>query len=184
MRFLFLLSWIALGVFVGNAQAQGNSGAVPRFSKYDIEDSGCKVYLPKAPENIDVSYSQDSSLVYTLEVDPEYWSPYRFGLIVVKLKDVDLNGQEEDMLKAYMDFLKTTLNITSSAGYGLGHTLNTHSTAKGVLDYWLDDQGDDWVVKGWAAESTLTIMYIYGNEPFDNINIQQLFFNGFRFPGD
>lgn len=183
MRYSILFLFISLISVSVHLKAQGTT-SVPRFVKYDIDESDCKTYLPAEPEYIDVSYSQDSSKIFTLEVGHEYFGDHKFGLIVVKLKDVDLKGQEEEMLTAYMDYLKTSLNIKSSAGYGKGHTLNTHPTAKGVLDYWVDDQENDWVVKGWAAETTLTIMYIYGSEPFDNINIQQLFFNGFRFPGD
>lgn len=64
------------------------------------------------------------------------------------------------------------------------HTLSTHPSAKGVLDYWKDATGDEWVVKGWAAESTLFVMFVYGPEAYPNYIIVDTFFKGARFKGD
>ncbi len=157
----------------------------PRFVKTDIADSGCKLYLPGQADPVNISYSPDSSIVYTIEtIDTSLGSFYHFGSIVINLKGVDLAGQEEDMLMSYMDYLKTTFNVKESAGYGKGHSLPTHPSAKGVLDYWLDETQTHWVVKGWAAESTIFVMFIYGPKDFPNPNVADIFFNGARFKGD
>ena len=157
----------------------------PHFIKTDIGDSGTQIYLPGKPDPIAVSYAQDSSVVYTIEtVDSTSGDLYHFGCIVVNLNGVDLTGQEEDILISYMDYLQSAFEIESSAGYGKGHILSTHPSAKGVLDYWEDADQTHWIVKGWAAESTLFVMFIYGPEDYPNQNIVDVFFNGARFKGD
>lgn len=159
--------------------------SAPRFVKTDIADSGAKIYLPGKPAPVEVSLSQDSSLVYTIEtLDSTTGAYYHFGSIVVNLNQVDLSGQEEEMLISYMDYLKSAFKIESAAGYGKGHTLSTHPSAKGVLDYWLDEEGTRWIVKGWAAESTIFVMFVYGPEDYPNQQVVDIFFKGARFVGD
>ena len=171
---------LLLLILVHFAQAQTNN----RFSKYAIGNSGCKAYFPQNPGKPDVSYSPDSAKIYTIDVENTAWGKYNFGLIIADLPHVDLKDNEEMMLMSYLDFLKTQFSIVEAAGYGKGHSLPSHPTARGVLDYWKDKTGDDWVVKGWVAEQTLVVMFIYGKPAFTNTNIQELYFNGFRFPGD
>lgn len=158
----------------------------PRFKKVAVSDSGCSVYIPGNPDPVTVEYSPDSSKVYTIEtLDSTYKAYYHMGAIVVRLKDMTLKPEEcEDILVNYMDYLKTAFNIKKAAGYGKGHRLETHPTAKGVIDYWEDADGDQWAVKGWAAESTMFIMFIYGPKEYPNYNVQSMFFEGARFPGD
>lgn len=158
----------------------------PRFKKVAVSDSGCSIYIPGNPDPVTMEYSPDSSKVYTIEtLDSTYKSYFHMGAIVVRLKDAILKPEEsEDMLVSYMDYLKTAFNIKKSVGYGKGHTLSTHPTAKGVIDYWEDADGDQWTVKGWAAESTMFIMFIYGPTEYPNYNVQSMFFEGARFPGD
>jgi hypothetical protein len=157
----------------------------PRFTKTPVGDSGASLYLLGAPTDQTVSYSPDSSRVYTIEtVDTTQGADYHFGAIVVSLNNVDLKDIEETMLVQYMDYLKEMFGVKEAAGYGKGHTLSTHPTAKGVLDYWLDSSGTHWKVKGWAAESTLFVMFIYGPEDYPNVNVAEVFFNGARFVGD
>jgi hypothetical protein len=162
-----------------------NAQTAPRFVKTEIGNSGAKLYLPGKPDPVNLSYSPDSSAVYTIEtIDSSSGAYYHFGSLVVNLKDVDLAGMEEEMLVNYLDYLKTAFNIKSAAGYGKGHTLDSHPTAKGVLDYWVDEENTHWIVKGWAAESTLFVMFIYGPEDYPNPNIVEIFFKGARFKGD
>lgn len=157
----------------------------PRFNKVDVGDSGCKVYIPGKPDPVKLEYSPDSSKVYTIEtLDSTYGAYFHMGAIVVRLKDVDLKDQGEEMLISYLDYLKEAFKIKKAIGYGKGHTLSTHPTAKGVIDYWEDADGDQWAVKGWAAESTIFVMFIYGPKEFPNNNVKNVFFDGARFPGD
>jgi hypothetical protein len=155
--------------------------SVPRFQKGDISNSGCKAYFPNTIPTFELSYSEDSSKVYVGEVKVD---EFAFGIICVKfVEKMDIsNSDKETLLISYLDFLKTTFKIKEAVGYGKGHTLESCPSALGVIDYWQDEQGDAWQVKGWINESHLSVMYIYGKSDYPNINISGMFLNGFRFP--
>jgi hypothetical protein len=154
---------------------------VPRFQKADISTSNCAAYFPNSVPSFEISYSEDSSRVYTGEVKVDDFS---FGIICVKFSSIMESGKEEkeELLVRYLDFLKSTLNIKEAAGYGKGHTLASCPAANGIIDFWTDVDGFKWQVKGWINESNLSVLYIYGKEDYPNYNIASIFLNGFRFP--
>jgi hypothetical protein len=160
------------------------AGEEPLLNKINIGESGCTAYMIGKPGEVSVSKSPDGSDIFTVESISQKWPDHQFGLILVRLVGMDEGVVKEQLLMAYMDYLKGQFSITASAGYGKGHTLETHPTAKGVIDYWEGSDGLKWVLKGWTAEDFLVVMFISGPETFDNINVQQVFFNGIRFPGD
>ena len=154
---------------------------VPRFSKIAISNSGCFAYFPGTPTNFNASFSEDSSIVYTGSFD---FDGYTFGIVSVKFaRKTGANNEElENLLIAYMDYLKTFFDISSTAGYGKGHTLESNPDAIGILDYWEDKSGNQLNVKAWVDHYYLGFMYLLGKTEYPNINIVQLFQNGFRFP--
>jgi hypothetical protein len=172
--FLFAL------LYAGMVQAQ----EVPRFSKYDIGESGCKIYLPADPGEFELTYSEDLSEVYTGESEH---GGFNFAVICVRLKeplgttetDKELNA---DMLEAYMDFLKGQFEISGAAGYGRGHVLESNPDATGVIDYWEGEDGTQYAVKGWVDNETIAVLMLYGSEEYPIYNAQQMFLDGFRFP--
>lgn len=155
---------------------------VPRFSKVPISDSGSSAYFPEEMETFDLSYSEDSSEVYTGEINA---SDYLFGTITVKFA-TEITAEESMYLDTlainYLTYLRSIFNITSYAGIGSGHTLDSNPNAKGYIDYWEDAEGDNWAVKAWIDGNYLAVMYIVGDIDNINFNVQQLFLNGFRFP--
>lgn len=157
----------------------------PKFAKYPIGNSGLNIYLPAQPDSVTLAYSPDSSKVYTIEsLDSSSGKYYHFGAIVVDLKEKLAGGEEEDMIIAYLDYLKTAFEITESAGYGKGHTLETHPAAKGVIDYWKDKEGDEWRIFAWADTNYVVVMFEYGPGDYPNENVIEIFRKGIRFPGD
>lgn len=175
---------LLFAVFLALAWTPAQTTA-PKFARYNISDSGCKIFLPAKPDPVTMDYSPDTSKVYTIEcLDSTYKSFFHFGSIVVDLKDTLKDGEVEDMLIAYLDYLKTAFNITEAAGYGKGHTLSTHPSAKGVIDFWKDKDGDEWSIKAWGDRHILFVMFIYGPKEYPNYNVKEVFFNGARFPGD
>jgi len=153
---------------------------VPRFQKTAIGTSGCFAYMPPGDLQVEIEYSPDSSQVYSGEIAV---GDYSYAVIVVKLNGIVLETEEEknDMLVSYLDFLQSSFSISESAGYGKGHTLEKFPEAVGMIDYWLDADGDVWEIMGWADSNTLGIMMIYGPTDYPNFNAQQLYLDGFRF---
>ncbi len=156
------------------------SAQVPRFAKYQINQTGRYAYYPSDPGTAKAEKSDDGSDVYTLEVQSD--STF-YGTIMVDFTDglLDASSKQEieDMLISYLDYLQGAFSITESAGYGKGHTLESNPDAIGVIDYWQDATGEPWIIKGWADKNTLAVMYIYGTEPAEGS--KQMFLNGFRF---
>jgi hypothetical protein len=167
--------------FSAHLFAQETSFTPPRFSKQSIGTSGCFAYLPATDSLVvDVSYSPDSAAVYTVD---QLSGDFHYAVIVVKLHGTTLSNLEEkeDMLTAYMDFLQGSFSISDAAGYGKGHTLASNPDATGIIDYWIDVDGDNWEVKGWADSTTLAIMMVYGGTEYPNHTTLQVFLDGFRF---
>ena len=133
------------------------------------------------PGEFEMSYSEDSAKVYTGECKADGIS---YGLICVKLKEpVEAGTQAEDLMINYLDFLKTQFKIKSSAGYGKGHTMDKKPEAKGVIDYWTDQTGDEWKVKGWTDGKFIAVLYVYASGKLEYSPKQDVFLNSFRFPG-
>jgi hypothetical protein len=149
--------------------------------KYSIGNSGCSVYMLCDPGEFEMTYSEDSSMVFTAECKPDSVS---YGIICVKLKETVATGDEaENLLISYLDYLKTAFKIKSSAGYGKGHTLSSKADARGIIDYWTDEEENDWQVKAWADGKIISVLYVFKKGKLENQTKYEVFLNGFRFPG-
>ena len=153
---------------------------VPRFTKYDIGESAGAAYFPGEPE-FSISYSEDSSLVYTADVEVD---SFVFSIIAIDFKESigDDKMLNEALLISYLDFLQSSFAIVSAAGYGKGHTTEYNPEAVGVIDYWADDTGTPVQVKGWVDGNNMAVMLIIGPGEYPIFNVSQMFLNGYRFP--
>lgn len=148
------------------------------LKKYPVSKSGCS-YYNYCDAKFDASKSQDSSDIYTGECAV---SDVTYGIICVKLLNTVADLQmAEDLLIAYMDFLKQSFEITSTAGYGKGHRLNNNESTRGIIDYWKDKENNNWKVKGWTDGKHIGVLYAYTNKtlPEQKVNV---FLDGFRLP--
>lgn len=178
MKPFFIVTFLFLSL-IGVAQETEEFHA-PRYSKQVIGESGVSLYLPQSEDiGLEKSFSDDSSEVYTLEVEE---GGFHYAGIVVKLNGTTLETYEdrESMLINYMDYLQSAFSITEVAGYGKGQTLESAPEAVGVIDYWYDGE-DEWAVKGWATKTHLVILMLYGADEYPSITSQSLFLNGARF---
>ena len=157
---------------------------VPRFERVAIAETGAAVYLPKGAEAFEMSLSEDGSEVYTNEVQH---GDYFFSVVAVRFvpEMTDMTSEEmEALLMGYMEFLGGQLGITEKAGVGKGHTKENVPDARGVIDYWLDAEGTRYAVKGWVDQRMIGVMLLYGPDDHPIFNVQQMFLDGFRFPGE
>ena len=165
--FLILLQYSFVNLF-----SQG-------LKKYPIDVSGCSAYFYCNPGNFDLSYSPDSSKVYIGECSAEQNS---YGVICVKFKEpvADINSAEK-VLEAYLDFLKTNFKITTAAGYGKGHRLRGSEKIHGIIDYWKDEEKNNWKIKGWTNGDFIVIMYAYSKQELPETKVN-VFLDGIVFP--
>ena len=148
------------------------------LKKTAIGNSGCSLYS-YCPLKIEMAASKDSSLIYTGECVIDAVS---YGVICVKLLNPrsDLS-QAEELLVAYLDYLKASFEITSAAGYGKGHRLNNNENTRGILDYWEDKEKNKWKVKAWTDGKFIGVMYVFSKKelPESKVNV---FLESFRLP--
>ncbi|MCX6316211.1 MAG: hypothetical protein NTW29_02895 [Bacteroidetes bacterium] len=164
---------LALLLFTGMV-----SGYSQSLKKYPVGNSGCVLYS-YCPITFESSKSQDSSLVYTGECPS---GDINYGLICVKLlnplTDLDM---AESLLIAYADHLKGSFDITQSAGYGKGHRLNNNEKTRGILDYWQDNEKNNWKIKAWTDGKYIGFLYAYSKKELPDTKVN-VFLDGFRLP--
>ena len=153
---------------------------IPRMQKYSVLETGCTYYLPDSV-NFELSFSEDGAKVIVCEV---LFGNFHFSTITVEFVEGTVESEEDKkaILESYLDYLKGTFEITESANYGWGHTLDSNPNAIGVIDYWVDSEGTQFALKAWCDGAFLSVMLIYGNEEYPYYNVQEMFFDGFRFP--
>lgn len=175
---LFPLFLCCFTVF--NITAQDTKAPIPRLKKYDIAQTGCKIYMPEDPKEFSMSKSEDGSEVYVGETS---FASFNYGLICVRLLEpVSDKKSRGELLENYMNYLKGQLGITAAAGYGKGHTLDSNPEADGIIDYWEDAESNQWLVKGWVDANFVAVLFIYGKTEHPYFNVTQMYLDGFRFP--
>ena len=169
MKFLLASSFFLL--LLNNAFSQS-------LKKYPVSNSGCTLGSYCEPK-FKVEKSTDSSLVYTGECTIQEVS---YGVICVKLlHPVDDLAMAEDLVIAYLDYLKESFEITKAAGYGKGHRLNNNERTRGIIDYWEDKAKDKWKIKAWTDGSYIGFLYAYSKNPIPESKVN-LFLDSFRMP--
>ena len=150
------------------------------LKKYSISNSGCSAYFYCDPGTFQLSYSLDSAKVYTAECMQDETG---YGIICIKLSEAnpDMSASEE-LLVSYLDYLKLTFKITSSAGYGKGHRLKGREDTRGVTDYWNDEEKNNWKVKGWTDGKFIVVLYAYTKKELPESKVNA-FLDGLQLPG-
>lgn len=171
MKPIILLALLSLSIFQVQAQSLKK---VP--IKTTSNNSGCSVYT-FCDLAFNISYSPDSSEVYTGECVKDSLG---FGVVFVKLtKGAIMPDFEsaEDLTMTYLDYLKSNLSITSAAGYGKGHTLRNNENIRGVVDYWEDQENNNWKIKAWTDKTFICVLYAYSKKELPEQRIDA-FLNG------
>ena len=149
------------------------------LKKYPVSTSGCFLYN-YCESKYDVTYSDDSSKVYTGECKS---GEVTYGVICIKLlRPFDDLLAAEDLMVSYVDYLKGSFGIKKAAGYGKGHRLNNNEATRGILDYWEDKELDKWTIKAWTDGKFIGFLYAYSKKelPEQKVNV---FLDSFRLPG-
>lgn len=169
----YLLIFSCLCVF-GNATAQEQ----PPFLLTDIGTTGCSVYFPDMiPEPV-LTYAEDSSKVYVMELHTDFWGPYSFGLILVDIASGDLKGEELPALKGYLQFMRQSYGIIDQQGEVAQFT----DGKADIQDFWFDSNNNYWSVRAFAKKDKVAVLFIIGPEVFPYEGVEKVFFDNFAFP--
>lgn len=141
------------------------------LKKFEIAASGCSVYSFCDPGKFELTYSEDSAKVYTSECKND---DIYYGIICISLKnDIAVMADAEAILISYLDFLKSAFKIKSAVGYGKGHRLKGKENTRGIVDFWKDEEKNNWKVKGWTDGKFIAVLYAYSLKdlPEQKVNI-------------
>lgn len=150
------------------------------YKSYPIHETGYSALFPLDPGMADVSLSNSELVVYTMEVSD---IEKRYGLQLVMLEDNFVNSEKEtleELLMSYMQLLKLSYDVTSGIGYIKGQIHPENTKASGILDFWEDERGAQWAVKGWVDSHALVVMYVY-TPTAEGMSVPYEFLDGFSF---
>lgn len=117
-----------------------------------ISGSGVKATVPEGMPEPQKVYAEDSSAVYMSKFK-DTLNGFNFSYIIVKFKDEadakTTKKEEESLLKSYLEFLKDQFYVINFWGYGSGYTSEHIPNSFAVIDFWLDEDDNNWAVKAW-----------------------------------
>ncbi len=151
-----------------------------QFKNYAIDNTGYGALFPADPGKADVSMNNSELEEYTMEVSS---NGKRYGLQVVLLGTNFINSDKEtleSLLVSYMQLLKLSYDVTSGIGYIREQKHPYNADANGILDFWEDERGAQWAVKGWVDNTALAVLYVHTRSAAD-MNVPYEFLDGFAF---
>lgn len=173
MRFIFFVSLYSI---LGLTYAQS-------LKFYPVAETSCKVGFFSNPEPFKSMKANDSSMVYACESE---FKDLVYGTMVVDLKDKITGGDQQakqDAIILYLEFLKKYFNVKDAEGYATGFRKDTNFEAVGIMDFWKTATKIQIKVKAWTDGNYMGVMYV-GGENYIGNDIDNQFFNGFKFPGE
>ena len=134
------------------------------LTRYPVGNSGCSACFFVKPDPATVSFTNDSSRIYTMQsTDAE---GITCSLVTIKLAQ-KLEGDDIDaMLSGYMEFMKAQFAVKQSGGYTRGITLPAHPKAQGMSDDWSNDKSDVSIM-GYCDGNFTAILLIFADKGKD-----------------
>jgi hypothetical protein len=148
--------------------------------RYDMPQTGAKLYMPLEPA-WDISYSLDSSIVYSTEV---LAGNNFFGAIIVKFANSLGDDTEtwEEVLKGYLQYLNTNAFLLESVSdIERNDETDIYPFEIGFHEYGKDAEDSFFIIRGWTNDKYLAVLYIAYIDEVD-ADTREQFLNGFQFP--
>jgi len=172
----FLLFSIVCHSFAGAQESN-----IPK--KVQIEKTGCAMYFFGTPSAWEITELGQNDTLFVAQSDH---NDIKYGAFIIKYDKVDDKiFQKEIKTQNMLNLLgvfKETYNIKRCVGEGLGRTLNNYPDVVGALDYCEDESQNQFSIHSWSNGKIVAILFVASADVEPNINMQELFFNGFRFP--
>lgn len=170
MRLILLLLLSCCAAVASNAQA---------LKKYNIGKSGCAAYLACNPGTFELAHSPDSSKVFTGECKA---GDVTYDIICVQMKEqIKLITDAEAVLEQYLDYLKSSFQISTAVGYGKGHKLKGNENTRGITDTWKDKEGNNIKIKGWTNGKYIAVFIMISEKEIPDAKAKP-FLDGIVFP--
>jgi hypothetical protein len=139
-----------------------------------IGNTGCSALL--SDNKLDSNLTQSGDQLYFQEFKD---NGVTYGMICVQMNEEYELCEAEDMLRSYIEKLKSPLYILHNTGINDDADWNSEAT-RTVVDYWQDCNKKDWKVKGYTDGRTLAVLYVKNIGHVD-VKKQDLFLDSFHF---
>jgi|GEM_PF-1443366 len=83
-----------------------------------------------------------------------------YGVLYIKLGETYAIEDAETMLSYYISRLQEPFNIAHNTGVGYCISIDQTSGMKKLVDYWQDEFGIDWKLKGYTNGRFIAVLYV------------------------
>lgn len=147
--------------------------SAPKFKRYIIGKTGCTTLLLSGETSLHLQSTRDGERVYFYEHEV---NNVVYGLITVNMKEQLSPEQAQTVLTQYAGRIRRPFGICCTAGW----EIEADSETITLTDYWQDEEGVDWKIKGYCNGKIVAVLYVknIGEAP---VKEHDSFLNGFRF---
>jgi hypothetical protein len=144
----------------------------PKFKRY-LTGNGCSALLVSGNNTLHFKHTKDGDRVYFYD---HTITGVTYGLIMVQMKELYTLHQAENILVQYINRVRRPLYIAHNTGM----EIEKKNGVITISDYWQDETGTDWKIKGYTNGKTIAVLYVknIGSSP---VMEHDDFLNGFRF---
>ena len=155
--------------------ASGLAFRIPKqkFKRYLLGATGCSTYLVSGNSTVHFKHTKDGDRVYFYD---QCVDGITYGFISVQMKEVFTLQQAENILVQYINRVRKPFHIAVNISMEIEKKDNLIT----INDYWQDEQGTDWKIKGYTNGKTIAVLYVK-NITDCLVDEQDTFLNGFKF---
>ncbi len=125
----------------------------PKFGRYLIGRTGCSSLLLTGQTTVHYKLTNEGERVYFYEHNV---AGVTYGMITVHMKERHSLPQAEDILVHYLNRIRKPFGIAHNL---LMEITQTPATVE-LTDYWQDECGSDWKIKGLCNGKVLAVLYV------------------------
>ncbi|HVG42156.1 MAG TPA: hypothetical protein VM888_11145 [Chitinophagaceae bacterium] len=103
-----------------------------------------------------------------------------FGIITMQLKKKPATANKSKILGDFINSLHSSLNIKHHVGLSYGYSQKGNNQVIGMEDYWQDEKGMDWKVKGWTDGRTYGFLFVKNISAISSVETDA-YLDSFRF---
>lgn len=145
----------------------------PKFKRYLLGATGCSSLLVSGNNTVHYKHTKEGDRVYFYD---QTVNGVTFGFISVQMKEVFTLHQSENILAQYINRVRKPFRIA----FNISMEIEKKGNLVTIADYWQDEHGIDWKIKGYTNGKTIAVLYVK-NITETPVAEHDAFLNGFRF---
>lgn len=144
----------------------------PRFRRYVI-CPGCSTLLNSGARTLHIRYTKEGDKLFFNEYVAD---GITYGMICIQMQNHYTLDRAEKILVNYINRVRKPMHISVNASM----EVEEESRYLSITDYWQDQAGIDWKIKGYTNGKIISLLYVK-NITDTTIKNHDAYLNGFRF---